>query len=139
MSDIPLEEIGAYYSLFEEDGVTPLTAERIPLLRALNEQTHIDQPMVIAPVDLPKKDIVAKAVPLYRKSGEIIGTVASMTDVTETKVAAHKLRESEAKARHTAFHDPLTGLPNRAKFDHHSWADRPLFEQGRTEKDRPEA
>ncbi len=31
--------------------------------------------------------------------------------------SAHELRDSEASARHTAEHDTLTGLPNRALFD----------------------
>lgn len=119
VSHVALDKVGEHYSLYEEDGITPLTVERIPLFRALKEQKHVDQPMVISPSDLPRRDIWAKAMPLYGDAGKIIGAVASMTDVTESKLAARQLRESEANARHVAFHDPLTGLPNRAHFDHY--------------------
>ncbi|OWK33106.1 putative bifunctional diguanylate cyclase/phosphodiesterase [Sphingomonas mucosissima] len=42
--------------------------------------------------------------------------IASTNDL---RAAIMQLQASEAQAHHLAFHDPLTGLPNRAKFNDH--------------------
>src|SRR5690606_39750467 len=42
---------------------------------------------------------------------DVGGVVAVMRDICERK-------ELEAQLRHQAFHDPLTGLPNRTLFMH---------------------
>lgn len=42
--------------------------------------------------------------------------IASTNDL---RAAIMRLQASEAQAHHLAFHDPLTGLPNRAKFNDH--------------------
>jgi diguanylate cyclase (GGDEF)-like protein/PAS domain S-box-containing protein len=39
-----------------------------------------------------------------------------VADVTERKKAADALEEARRELQHIAFHDPLTGLPNRAAF-----------------------
>lgn len=119
VTDTPLEECGDFYSLFEADGVTPLQPERIPLLRAFKGEKVVDEEMVIAPMNLPPRDLVTQACPLFGPDGQLIGAVASMADVTASKAATRKLKDSEARAVHIAFHDTLTGLANRAKFNDH--------------------
>jgi len=51
----------------------------------------------------------ATAAPLYDSEGKIIGAIESIRDITDRKKFEEKLREA-------AFHDSLTGLPNRALF-----------------------
>ncbi len=46
------------------------------------------------------------AVPLRRSSGELLGELRMVTDITDRKRAA-------ARIQHMAMHDSLTGLPNR--------------------------
>ena len=47
--------------------------------------------------------------PLYNREGEVIGGLAIVSDITER-------RNLQEQLSHQAFHDALTGLPNRALF-----------------------
>jgi diguanylate cyclase (GGDEF)-like protein/PAS domain S-box-containing protein len=49
------------------------------------------------------------AAPYRDSDGNVIGTVGAVTDVSERK-------QAEARIQWQAFHDPLTGLPNRTLF-----------------------
>src|SRR5215210_1147891 len=40
-----------------------------------------------------------------------------LVDVTDRRLAEARLEEAEAELRRLAFHDPLTGLPNRSRLD----------------------
>lgn len=103
-------------NLFEADGITPLADDRNPLFEAIKGGSVVDREMVIAPDGLSKRHVIAQAAPLKTSDDKLIGAVASMTDVTSAKLAERQLRASEANANYIAFHDTLTGLPNRAHF-----------------------
>lgn len=117
---LPPEEWSDFYKLFEIDGVTPMPTDRVPLWRAFNGESVVNYPMIIAPDNLPKREIVAQAVPLYDSKKVLIGAMGSMCDVTESKRVTQQLRESEVYALHIAYHDTLTGLANRAHFLKHT-------------------
>lgn len=53
--------------------------------------------------------ISTNAAPLHDATGQIVGVVQSVADITERKTMEERLT-------HQAFHDPLTNLPNRALF-----------------------
>lgn len=124
--ELPIEECGDYYSLYEEDGHTPLGPDRVPLFRALKGERVVDQSMIIAPQGMRKRDIIAQASQLRRQDGTIMGAVASMADVTEAKLATRKLKASQKRAVHLAYHDTLTGLANRANFSERFGKDKTL-------------
>ncbi|MPQ97818.1 diguanylate cyclase [Modestobacter sp. I12A-02628] len=105
---VPHHELAGRYDLLEPDGVTPLTPERIPLVRALHgEHLASGVEMVIAPAGLPTRTVHCLAVPVHDPSGQFLGAVATMSDVTEQRAMEQQLRQA-------ALHDPLTGLPNRS-------------------------
>jgi diguanylate cyclase (GGDEF)-like protein len=116
LRELPTDQCAEAYNLYEADGKTLMSPDRVPLFAALKDGGVSDEEMVIAPRGLPKRQIVAQAVPLHSEDGRLLGAVASLSDVTEARAAERKLRESEVQAKHVAFHDSLTGLPNRARF-----------------------
>lgn len=113
---LPLGECSEFYDLYEADGKTPLEHDRVPLSQAMKGSAVVDRELIIAPKGRPKRHIIAQAAPLFEADGSLMGAVASMADVTAAKLAERQLKTSEAHANHIAFHDTLTGLPNRAHF-----------------------
>ena len=53
--------------------------------------------------------MLSRGVPVRDESGQVIRIVGTLTDITHRK-------ETEEQLVYEAFHDPLTGLPNRALF-----------------------
>lgn len=90
-----------HYSLFEADGKTPLTTERIPLFRAYRGETVQGQVMVIAPVGQPPRTMRVNAQRITSPTGEMLGAVAAMHDVTEQKAYEAELFQAKELAQIT--------------------------------------
>ena len=61
--------------------------------------------------------LARKRVQLEQRGADLAAANAVLTaEIRERAVAEQALRESQAKLSHQAFHDPLTGLANRARF-----------------------
>lgn len=54
--------------------------------------------------------------PLRDPEGKIFAVCSICTDITERKMAEDAVREQQARINFMAFHDTLTGLPNRSLF-----------------------
>ncbi|MEJ5914436.1 sensor domain-containing diguanylate cyclase [Pseudokineococcus sp. 1T1Z-3] len=141
------EQLAGRYDLFEADGRTPLTAERIPLVRALHEGVVADAEIVIAPEGQPRRSALTTGRALTRADGSSLGAVVVMADVTADRAArraveqAHEelarrqerlelevssrrraqqqLASANEELRRLLLVDGLTGLANRPCLDDH--------------------
>ena len=105
--NLPLEPLHAdrwadHYSLYESDGVTPMTQEAIPLFRALGGEIVRECEMVIAPRNGPPRTLLANGQPIVDKQGNKVGAVVAMHDITATKRAEEGLREKSGALENAA-------------------------------------
>jgi PAS domain S-box-containing protein len=97
---LPPEEWARYYDLYDGDGMRPLMKEEIPLFGALQGEAVVDREMTIKPRQGTTRSLVANARAIYnRETGEKLGAVALMRDVTAYKHAMTELQQSERKFR----------------------------------------
>ena len=92
---LPPEQWSSRYDLFHADGVTPLATEDIPLFRAFSGEQVRSAGMVIARHGHPPRHIEAEGRPIFSATGEKIGAVVVMHDITE-RANAHKALEAHA-------------------------------------------
>lgn len=96
----------AHFDLYHADGETPLAPGDIPLLRALAGELVQSMRMVIAPPGRPRRTVLASARPMRSASGERLGAVVAMQDITELSASKDQLRKSERMLRSIAENLP---------------------------------
>jgi diguanylate cyclase (GGDEF)-like protein/PAS domain S-box-containing protein len=99
-------EWAAHYHLFEEDGLTPLDENSIPLARAMNGENVKDAPMVIVHAEGGTHRVLASGRALAGANGEALGAVVAMKDVTELAESRARVIESEERLRTIADNVP---------------------------------
>ena len=116
--------------LFEVDGVTPLSAENNAMVRAFRGGVSSKTEMVIAPGDGAATRVIATGVPLRGPTGEIVGAVGTMHDVTLLRQRETELDKS------AAFHDAVLAASPDVIFiadaitNRNMWSSRNLTEFG---------
>ncbi len=93
------EQWAVHYDLYEADGHTRLAAHDIPLLRALGGETVKDAKMIVAPRGMKRRTVLASGRRLIGHSGERLGAVVAMKDITEMNEWQEKLRANERRLR----------------------------------------
>ncbi len=87
------------YDLFHIDGETRLAAQDIPLVRALSGELVKDAAMIIAPQGLRRRTVLASGRRLLGSSGERLGAVVAMKDITDLNEWQQRLHQNEQRLR----------------------------------------
>ncbi len=90
------------HGLFEADGVTPLTTDRVPLQQALTRGgVHGAEIAIVVPGRAPVV-AVCSGRSLHGPGGALVGAVVAMTDVTADRLQRAELQRSNADLEHFA-------------------------------------
>ncbi len=89
----PEKWAGVYGDLFESDGRTPLAPASDPLYRAMQGERVADYEVVISLYDGARYVVLASGQPLSTDSGERLGAVVTLHDITEKRRADRQLAE----------------------------------------------
>ncbi|KQQ97238.1 diguanylate cyclase domain-containing protein [Massilia sp. Leaf139] len=120
------EDWGGHYRLFDADGETPLSAEQIPLFRALHGQLVENSELTVKPLDAPPRFLFASGRALHAADGTGIGAVIALKDVTALKESARRLEASERSLRTITNNLPVlighVGRDERYRFANATYA-----------------
>ncbi len=104
---IPQEEWASYYDLYDEDGVTPLTAATIPLARAFRGERLRDAALVIRAKGQAPRYITSNCAPFYDSAGQLLGAVTVMRDLTAARQAQKELEDTRILLEATFEQTPV--------------------------------
>ena len=97
--------VGPDFNLFDVDG-TRLTADRMPVLRALREGSVTGAEVVFTRADRPATRVQCTGRAMIGADGAVVGAVVAMTDVTAAQAQQQALLASETRFRATFDNDP---------------------------------
>lgn len=102
-------EVRSIFTL--RDGLTGDMQEcPVAICLATDQPAHLDDDMILVSRNGLERDIRCTAAPVRTPSGKLSGAVLVFQDVTQSRTMQRELA-------HSATHDDLTGLPNRAAFE----------------------
>lgn len=112
LDQTPAEVIGQRMT----DVLGEAAAQLLPWAEAVLNGQHVREEIQ---VDYPSgsRYVRITLTPDVRADGTVHGYVALAEDLSEQKALEMALRDREAQSRHLAYHDTLTKLPNRARFN----------------------
>ncbi|MFO8033235.1 MAG: PAS domain S-box protein [Desulfohalobiaceae bacterium] len=89
---IPSDQWAEHYDLYQEDGITPLPMQDIPLFRALQGERVQNAEIVVEPKHSRPYYLACSGQALTDETGKITGAVVAMHDITHRKYMEERLR-----------------------------------------------
>ncbi len=102
---VPADELDTVFGVFVEGTDDPYPPERMPIVRALAGETSVVDDMVLHRGD-ERVHLQVWGAPIVDRHGRVTHALAAFGNITEQ-------RQAQQQIKHLAYHDPLTGLPNR--------------------------
>ncbi|MEH2159281.1 ATP-binding sensor histidine kinase [Nostoc sp.] len=93
VESLPAEQWAEHFDLYQPDGQTPLSKTEIPLFRALQGEIVENAEMVIAPKHGLKRILLASGQAIFDASGNKLGAVVVMRDISDRKLAEVALQQ----------------------------------------------
>jgi two-component system, cell cycle sensor histidine kinase and response regulator CckA len=94
-TSVPPSEWEDYYDLFHPDGKTPMSREQVPHFRALKGEIVRDAEMMIIPRQGKPRTLLASGQAIVSATGENLGAVVAMHDITERQHLEEQLRQAQ--------------------------------------------
>ena len=110
-------KVGEIFAILDETTKT-LTVNPVAECLSKGRPHYLDGETVLIGRDGKRHDVRASAAPVRTPQGTVIGAVLVFQDVADSRALHRQLA-------HTAMYDNLTGLPNRATFQHGPRGRRP--------------
>ena len=113
MTDRPPEEWTDLYGVFFTDAVTPVPAEKLPLVLAVRGETVEDLRLFIRNARVPDGVYISvNASPVRSESGEVVGGVAVFRDITARQMEEEALTQAFAHGRLEVIDTVLHNIGN---------------------------
>lgn len=95
--------------LFTSDGVAPIAPADMPLARASRGEAVLDEEMVVTDADGLARNLLASGRRIVNRTGEQVGAVVALHDVTETR-RAERLKSQLIRTVSHELRTPLTAV-----------------------------
>jgi signal transduction histidine kinase/response regulator RpfG family c-di-GMP phosphodiesterase len=92
---VPPESWGEAYGLHLPDQKTPIPREQLPLTRILNGENFVELDMFVKNAKVVGTAVAVTATPLTGESGEVVGGISVLRDVTQQRLLEAQLIQSQ--------------------------------------------
>lgn len=106
MKPITVKEAVEPYDLYQFDGITPLEPKDIPLQRAYEGERFFNEEIAIKADGQQTRYVSTAGSPVHDRSGNKLGAVVIMRDITESLEQREALEKSEQRFKTLAYNTP---------------------------------